>query len=212
MAVTAQWYPAAFGEIMNGTIDWDTDTRIAVALMESPFAYDDADDFWDDIVADEYSSASGYTTLGEAITTRAITESDSSVLTARANTTAYVIGDIVRTATDSTRVFMCVVAGTSAGSEPGGMATLGTLREIADGTVTWVNVGRAVTILDGDAVSWTGLDQSATTHAVIFKDTTVASTSPLLGCITFDSAETPTDLTITPPAEGWLIIPSGAPL
>lgn len=209
--VAARWYPQGFGEIMGGTVDWVNDT-IKVALMGTGFAYDDTDDFWDDVSANDYGSATGYTAGGETITTAAIVESDSSVLTARANSTAYVVGDIVRTATDSNRVFVCVAAGTSDASEPAGMATLGQLREITDGTVVWVAVGRAVTILDGDAVSWTGLDQTGTDGAVIWKDTGTPSTSPLLGAIEFDTTETPTDLTITPPGEGYLMIPSGGAL
>jgi hypothetical protein len=211
MAVTAQWYPQGFGAFANAGVDWDTDT-IKLALMGTGYTFNDTHDFWDDISANDYGSSTGYTAGGSTIANRAITETDSSALTARANTTAYVIGDLVRTATDSTRVFLAVVAGTSAGSEPGGMATLGSLREITDGSVVWVNVGRAVTILDGDPVSWTGLDQDGTLAAVIWKDTGTPGTSPLLGAIHFGATETPTDLTVTPPAGGYLLIPSGAAL
>ena len=211
MAVTTQWYPQGVGALARGEVDWVNDD-IKLALMDSVFTFNDAHDNWDDISASDYSSASGYTATGTSLTTNAVTETDSSALTARANTTAYVVGDIVRTASDSTRVFICVVAGTSAGSEPGGMATLGSLREIADSTVVWVNVGRAVTILDADAVTWTTLDQTGTDAAVIYYDSTVDSTSTLLGYIAFGQTETPTDITITPPAEGYLLIPSGLAL
>lgn len=209
--VAARWYPQGLGALANGDVDWDLDT-IKVALMQDTFVFDDTHDFWDDVSASDYDSATGYTAGGETIANAAVTESDSSVLTARANSTAYVVGDVVRTATDSDRVFVCVAAGTSDASEPAGMATLGTMREITDGTVVWVNVGNAITILDGDAVSWTGLDQAGTDGAVIYKDTGTPSTSPLLGFIDFETTETPTDLTITPPAEGYLAIPSGGAL
>lgn len=211
MAVTTQWYPNGIRALANKETDWDTDT-IKMALMGTGHSFNDAHDFWNDISANDYSSATGYTAGGETLTTRAITQTDSSALTARANSTAYSIGDIVRTATDSGRVFLCVVAGTSNATEPAGMPTLGTLREIADSGVTWVNVGRAVTILDADPESWTGLDQTGTVGAVIWHDTTVATTSPLLCYIAFGQTETPTDLTVTPPAEGYMMIPSGAAL
>jgi hypothetical protein len=202
------------GAIANATVDWDDNAGqdVKVALMGTGHSFNDAHDFWDDVSANDYSSATGYSAGGEEITTRALVETDSSALSARANTTAYVVGDIVRTASDSGRVFLCVEAGTSAGSEPGGMSTLGTLRELTDGTAVWVNVGSAITILDGDAVSWTGLDQTGTVGAVIYRDTGTPSTSPLLGYIDFEATETPTDLTITPPAEGYLAIPSGGAL
>lgn len=205
--VATRWYPQGLGHAMGGGLDWDTNT-IKVALMAATFNFNDAHDFWDDVSASDYSST-GYTAGGDTITTATIVETDSSALTARANSTAYVKGDVRRTGTDSGRVFLCVVAGTSAGSEPGGMATLGTFREITDGSVVWVNVGSAITALDGDAVSWTGLDQGGTNAAVIWKDTTVAGTSPLLGYIDFETTETPTDLTITPPAEGYLFLAGG---
>lgn len=212
MAVTTRWYPQGLGALANAATDWDTATNIKVALMGTGFTYNDTHDFWNDVSANDYGSSTGYTAGGSNITGRAIVETDSSALTARANTTAYAIGDMRRTGTDSGRVFLCVVAGTSAGAEPGGMATLGTLREITDGSVVWVNVGSAVLILDGNAVSWTGLDQDGTIGSVIYHDTGTAGTSSLLGYIDFGATETPTDLTITPPAEGYLAIPGGGAL
>jgi hypothetical protein len=208
--VTTRWYPFGQQALAQATVDWDSATNIKVAVMDDPFTYNDTHDFWSDVSASDYSSATGYTAGGQNIANRATAVVDSSALTARANTTAYVEGDLVRTATDSTRVFLCVVAGTSAGSEPGGMATLGSFREITDGSVVWVNVGRAALTLDGDLVSWTGLDQTATNGAVIYLDTGTAGTSPLLGFIDFEATETPTDLTITPPATGYLGVFAGA--
>jgi hypothetical protein len=202
--VATKWYPQGPNHLANAAVDWDTAANIKVAVMDNPFTFDDTDDFWDDVSASDYSSASGYSAGGSNIANRARAVVDSSALTARANTTAYSVGDIRRTAADSGRVFLCVAAGTSAGSEPGGMATLGTFREIADGTVVWVNVGSAAVTLDGDPVAWTGLDQTATNGAVIYLDTGNAATSPLLGFIDFEASETPTDLTITPPATGYL--------
>lgn len=211
MAVTTRWYPQAVGAFSDATIDWDTDT-IKLALMGTGFTFNDAHDFWDDISANDYGSATGYTAGGSTIGTRAIVETDSSALTARANSTAYVVGDVVRTATDSSRAFLCVSAGTSAASEPGGMATLGTLREITDGTVVWVNGGSAITKLDGDPVTWTTLDQTGTKGAVVYKDTTVATTSPLIAYIDFGTTETPTQITVTPPTEGYVAVLSGGAL
>jgi hypothetical protein len=58
--------------------------------------------------------------------------------TARANTTAYNVGDVVKTASNPGRIFFCTGAGTSAGSEPGGFAAAadGT-SSITDGTATF---------------------------------------------------------------------------
>lgn len=46
-----------------------------------------------------------------------------SLATARANTTAYVLGDIIKLASNPGRIFFCTTAGTTAGSEPGGYAS-----------------------------------------------------------------------------------------
>lgn len=208
--VTAKVYPQAQAAFSAGEIDWPNEAGLKMALMGTGFSFDDTHDSWADIAANDYGSATGYTAGGEALTTKTVTESDSSVLTARANSTAYVVGDVVRTATDSERVFLCVVAGTSDASEPAGMATLGTFREITDGTVVWVNVGSGITIFDADAVSWTGLDQTGTVAAVVYNDDGV--NEPLIVCLEFDTTETPTDITVTPPGEGYLVAAAGAGL
>jgi len=205
--VATRWYPQAFAYIANGEIDWADETTLKVALMDATFNFDDSHDTWSDVSASDYSSATGYTAGGDTITTPTVIETDSSALTARADSTAYTVGDVVRTSSDSGRVFLCVVAGTSAGSEPGGMITLGTFREIADNTVTWVNIGSAITSFDGDAVSWTGLDQTATNAAVIYNDD--GANEPLIAYIDFETSETPTDMTITPPAEGYVFMAGG---
>jgi len=205
--VATRVYPQTFARILAGEINWASETTLKVALMDATFAFNDTHDVWANVSASDYSSATGYTAGGELVTTPTTTETDSSTLTARANTTAYTVGDLVRTATDSGRVFLCVVAGTSAASEPGGMATLGTFRELTDGSAVWVNIGSAVTVLDGDAVSWTGLDQSATNAAVLYNDDGV--NEPLIAYIDFEASETPTDLTITPPGEGYVVLAGG---
>lgn len=58
---------------------------------------------------------------GSALT--ASTQAWDSLVTARANSTAYNLGDARKVATNTGRVFICTTAGTSAGSEPGGFAT-----------------------------------------------------------------------------------------
>jgi hypothetical protein len=55
---------------------------------------------------------------GSALT--ASTSAWDSAATARANTTAYTVGQVIKTASNAGRVFFCTGAGTSAGSEPAG--------------------------------------------------------------------------------------------
>jgi len=60
-----------------------------------------------------------------------------STATARANTTAYVLGAVIKTASNVGRVFFCTTAGTSAGSEPGGYASAVDGGSVTDGTATF---------------------------------------------------------------------------
>lgn len=53
--------------------------------------------------------------------------------TARANSHAYILGDIIKVATNPGRVFFCTVAGTSAGSEPAGYASAVDGGTVSDG-------------------------------------------------------------------------------
>jgi hypothetical protein len=46
-----------------------------------------------------------------------------SLATARANTHTYAVGDVIKVASNSGRIFFCTTGGASAGSEPGGYAT-----------------------------------------------------------------------------------------
>ncbi len=79
MAVTAFWYgnaiPNAFGSTSAGNapnIDWLSDT-LKMALTTSSYSVSqDADDFWNDVVANEVSGT-GYTANGTTLTTPALT-------------------------------------------------------------------------------------------------------------------------------------------
>ncbi len=55
----------------------------------------------------------------------------------RANTTAYAVGDIIKVASNSGRVFVCITAGTTAGSEPAGYATAVDGGSVVDNTATF---------------------------------------------------------------------------
>jgi hypothetical protein len=55
-------------------------------------------------------------------------------LTARANSTAYSLGNIIKLASNAGRAFICTSAGTSAGTEPAGYATAVDGDSITDNT------------------------------------------------------------------------------
>ena len=60
-----------------------------------------------------------------------------SQVTARANTTSYTLGQVIKTASNPGRIFFCTTAGTSAASEPAGYATAVDGGSITDGTATF---------------------------------------------------------------------------
>jgi hypothetical protein len=73
---------------------------------------------------------------GTALTADSVSKWDSG-LTARANTTAYVVGNTISVADNSGRVFFCTTSGTSAGSEPAGFASAVDGGSVTDGTAVF---------------------------------------------------------------------------
>jgi len=80
------------------------------------------------------SKADGLAT-GAALT--ASTEAWDSLATARADSTAYALGDVRKVASNAGRLFFCTTAGTSAGSEPGGYASAVDGGSVTDGTAVF---------------------------------------------------------------------------
>ena len=60
-----------------------------------------------------------------------------SAATARANSHSYSLGDIIKVASNSGRIFFCTTAGTSAGSEPGGYASAVDGGNVTDNTAVF---------------------------------------------------------------------------
>lgn len=103
------------------------------------------DDVWIDV---EYLGTSGtplgsfkrgtkadILATGSALT--ASTEAWDSMVTARANSTAYLIGDVRKVASNPGRIFFCTANGTSSGSEPAGYASAVDGGSVTDGTATF---------------------------------------------------------------------------
>lgn len=72
---------------------------------------------------------------GSALT--ASTQAWDTGATARANSTAYAQGDVIKLASNSGRIFICTTAGTTAGSEPAGYATAVDGDSVTDNTATF---------------------------------------------------------------------------
>lgn len=132
------------------TIEGLVDPRTLTALPNN-------DDIWFEV---EFLGASGSPlgsiksgTKSDALATgsalTASTQAWDTLVTARANSTAYSLGDARKVASNSGRVFICTTAGTSASSEPGGYATAVDGGSVTDGTATFkaaVRFKQAITL------------------------------------------------------------------
>ena len=95
-------------------------------------------DYMGDASSPKFSTASTKgDTLGAGVSLPADTSDWDDNVTARANTTAYVIGDIIKTASNPGRIFFCTTAGTTAGVEPGGYSSAIDGGSISDGTAVF---------------------------------------------------------------------------
>jgi hypothetical protein len=147
-------------------------------------------------------AGTGYVARGTTLGSKTITyTAANSWGTARANTTAYAFGDVVRPAAGNGHLYRCIVAGTSAGAPP----TFPTTPQatVTDGGVTWAEVGRGITQIDAADLSWPASTITAR-YCVIYKDTGSDASSQLLALIDFgaDVSTTAGTLTITLPALG----------
>lgn len=182
MAVSARINPNALVAAFNKEIDFNSDT-IKVMLLTSSYTPSDAHDYVDDIVANEVVGT-GYTaggpTLGSA--TMAYVAANSWP-TARANSTSYVVGQIVRPATGNGNLYQASVGGTSGGSIPTYPTNLG--GSVTDGAVTWVNIGRGAVVLDGADIS-IGSSTITARYAYVYDSSPATNaTRPLISLVDF---------------------------
>lgn len=207
MAVTAYMYGKAFANLLGGetsgetsAVDYLSDT-IKVALCTSSYAYNlDTHEFFSDVTNE--ITGTGYTSGGATLGSKTITyTAANSWSPAAATTTAYVVGDIVRPSTGNGHLYRCIVAGTSGGSAPTWPTVSG--QTVTDGTVTWAEIGRGITVIDAADPSWSTATLTAR-MAVVYKSTGTGSTSQLLCVIDFgaDVSSTAATYQITLPSVG----------
>jgi hypothetical protein len=159
----------------------------------------DTDHFVSTIRGSEVAASGSYAANGSVL---AITASyiAAASATARANTTAYAVGEIVRPATTNGHVWRAVVAGTSAAAEPAAMTTFAGNpgQTVTDGTVTWAEAGRGYARLVPPAsVSWTAATITARYLVIADFNPGTDATRQLLCCIDFGSNQTSTNGTFT---------------
>lgn len=142
-------------------------------------------------------SGTGYTAGGVTLASKTITYTAAdSWATARANSTAYAVGDVVRPATGNGHLYRCVIAGTSGGTIP--TYTLVSGNTLTDGTVTWAEIGSGITVIDSADPQWTTATFSAR-YGVVYRDSGTAATSPLFWLLEAmdDTLTTPQDASVS---------------
>ncbi len=182
----AQWYRNALVKFLNKEADADSDS-IKVTLHTSTYTPNlDTHSYVSDLT-NELAASGGYSTGGTTLGSVAITyTAANSYGTSRANSTAYVVGNIFRPASANGFLYRVTVAGTSGGSPPTFPTVLG--QTVADGTATITCVGSGIIMLDAADASWGSASFTGVRYAVISDRTPgTAAAQPLIGLVDFGS-------------------------
>jgi hypothetical protein len=174
-------------------------------------------EFYSDVVTGgvgvEVANGNGYTTGGVALSgaSWAVTAANSWSIT-YATATAYNVGDVVIPGTPNGYLYQCVVAGTTGGAAPTYPTTVG-MTVTDSGSVTWLNIGTAVTVLTCSNVVWTSSSTGFTASYALVYDSTpgTAGTNPVIAYLPFSASVSPSGggtLTVTIPTAG--ILPLGS--
>lgn len=194
----ANWYASAEGNALQGNISIGTNV-IKAALLKSTYVPDLLNHAkWADISANE-STGTNYTAGGVTPTTPAIVKTAANAWsTAAALSTAYSVGQVVRPASANGYLYRCEAAGTSGATAPTWPTAFGAT--VADGSVTWTNIGTSITQFNVDPVVFSNLTCSDFRY-IVFYD----STSGYLICLhDLGAAQnvSNTNVTYTPDATG----------
>jgi hypothetical protein len=168
--------------------DFSADT-FKITLHTSTYTPTITHSFQSDLT-NELGTAGGYTSGGLTVTSPAISITvANSWGTVAATSTAYSVGDVVRPSAGNLYLYRAVVAGTSGGSAPTWPTVVGTT--VADGTVTWLNIGTAGIKFTSTNPTWASFSAGPFRSAVL-ADTTPgsAATNPLICAMSFASDQT----------------------
>lgn len=204
---TSKPYGQAVKSLLNKEADLDSDALKAMLLTSAYTPNLDTHRYKSDLTNEVVGT--GYTAGGVTLTSVTVVyTAANSWGTARANSTAYAVGDIVRPSTGNGFLYRAVVAGTSAASPPTYPTVLG--QTVTDGGVTWVAFGTGVTVVDAADPAWPA--STITARYMVIYDSTPATdaTRPLLVLVDFvtDVSSTSGTLTGVFPATGFLVLGS----
>jgi hypothetical protein len=194
-------------KLANKEADLDSDS-LKATLHTSTYAPNlDTHAYVSDLT-NELGTASGYTAGGVTVAGTISYVAANSWATTRANTTAYVVGDVRRPATGNGFLYRAAVAGTSGGSIPTYPTVPGTT--VADGGVTWTCVGHGALLFDIADPTWATFSAGPFRYLVISDRTPgTAATQPLIALGDFGSDQTGGggSYTVVVDASGLLVAP-----
>jgi hypothetical protein len=205
MAVTSNLFQATLDQALQGKINWPTDT-IKMALLTASATPSLSSWVHYSDLTNEVAAGSGYTTGGVTLASKTNTETvANSWTTAWAATTAYNAGDVIRPGTGNGFLYVCVTAGTSAGTTPTFPTVVG--QTVTDGGAVWSCLGESITVWSSAAAQWTSATFSAQYGVIYDAATGVGTTEPLICLVNFGTTASPVSgtLTVTPPSLGWFI-------
>lgn len=196
-------YRSAPLRMLNKQIDWDSDALVWTLHTSTYAPNQDTHQFVSDLT-NELAAGGGYTQgtvsgggLAIASPTSTYTAANSWG-TARANSTAYAVGDVVRPATGNGSLYMCTVAGTSHSAIPTWETLLGSETPEGGGTVLWENIGSGIVVFGCSDPSWPTFTAGPCRYAVLSDRTSGANaTNPLIGYVDFVTDKTGGGLAFT---------------
>lgn len=179
-----QQYRAMLSFMGNKEIDFNSDALVWTLHTNSYVPNLDTHQHVSDLT-NELTTLGGYTAGGLAIGSPVMTyTAANSWSVVRANSTAYVVGDVYRPAAANGFLYRCVVAGTSAGAPPTFGLILG--GATVDGGATFELVGSGVVTFTCSNPSWATATFGPCRYAVLSDRTAgTAATQPLIGLINF---------------------------
>jgi hypothetical protein len=189
-------YRQALAKALNKEIDWDSDALVWTQHTSTYVPNFDTHAYVSDL-SNELTTGGGYTAGGLAIAspTRTYTAANSWA-TQRANSTAYVAGDVVRPATGNGLLYMATTSGTTGGTVPTYPTVLG--QTVADGGVTWECIGSGIVVFGCSDPSWSTATFGPARGAALSDRTPgTAATQPLIGYVDYGTDKTGGGLAFT---------------
>jgi hypothetical protein len=189
-------YRQALAKALNKEIDWDSDALVWTQHTSTYVPNFDTHAYVSDL-SNELTTGGGYTAGGLAIASPARTyTAANSWATQRANSTAYVAGDVIRPATGNGLLYMATTSGTTGGSIPTYPTVLG--QTVADGGVTWECIGSGIVVFGCSDPSWSTATFGPARGAVLSNRTPgTAATQPLIGYVDYGTDKTGGGLAFT---------------